>query len=163
MMLEVEQKVEDQEIEVASGLHGVIGSTVNAALVNYVRPSKLGYVLDSSTTFDFQDGQPKRQPDVAFVNITKIPSPLDEELKIVPDLAVEIVSKNDTAYDIARKIKQYQDAGVQLIWVVYPVNQTVSVFRLTKGPLSQTLGLNDTLSGEEVIKGFSLPVRTLFE
>lgn len=58
---------------------------------------------------------------------------------------------------------QYQEAGVKLIWVVRPASQTVEVFRLSAGLRSQRLTVEDELEGEEVLAGFKLSLKTLFE
>ena len=39
---------------------------------------------------------------------------------IPPDLAVEVVSPNDTVYDLDEKLEDYRAAGIPLVWVVYP-------------------------------------------
>jgi Uma2 family endonuclease len=39
---------------------------------------------------------------------------------IIPDLAVEVVSKNDSYPDIQDKVERYLTLGVQLVWVVDP-------------------------------------------
>jgi Uma2 family endonuclease len=46
---------------------------------------------------------------------------LDEvPLPVAPDLAVEIVSKNDRADDLLLKVSQYLQAGTQAVWLMYP-------------------------------------------
>jgi Uma2 family endonuclease len=156
-----EEGVETKKI--ASGLHGVISNRLGCHLGNYVEDRKLGYVLDSSTTYNFKDNLPKRQPDTSFVPLTKMPVPLDEELSFAPELVVEVVSKNDTDYEIERKINHYKQVGVKLIWVVHPVSQTVGVYNLANGMVPQIIGGGGELDGEDVLPGFKLAVKALFE
>ena len=49
--------------------------------------------------------------------------------KIPPDLAVEVVSPNDSADALEEKLDDYQKVGVPLVWVIYPEPRTVKVFR----------------------------------
>lgn len=156
------QVQEGEQKKMASGLHGVLSMRIGRHLANFVEERKLGYVLDSSTTYNFQDNQPKRQPDVSFVSLKKMPEPLDEELTFAPDLAVEVVSKNDGVYEVESKITQYQQAGVKLIWIVRPVRKVVEVYRQSQ-IVPMMVGVEGELDGEDVLPGFKLSVKTLFE
>lgn len=124
----VPAQVESHQAEAektASGLHGVIASRINGYIFMYLQQNRCGHVLDSSVTYNFNDDEPKREPDVSFVSLDKMAVPPDEELTVVPDLAIEVVSRNDKAYEIEAKIRQYQQAGVTLVWVMYPLSQKV--------------------------------------
>ncbi len=154
--------LEEQE-KIASGLHGVIGMEIGSQLHNFVRPNKLGYVLNSSTTYRFIDNPPKRQPDVSYVSIEKMPVPLDEELTFAPDIAVEVVSRYDVLYEVEQKVIQYLQAGVKLIWIVRPLSKNIEVYRLSSGLTSHVIGLEGELDGEDVLPGFKMPVKALFE
>ena len=161
----VQLELQGQEHKkMASGFHSAIAGTIYGHLFMYVmqQQSRPGYVLESSVTYNFQDGLPKRQPDVSFVSLEKMPAPPDEELSFAPDLAVEVVSKNDSISEIEAKVKQYRQAGTQLIWIVRPGLQIVEIYH--PGDLKPTIsGINDTLEGEQVLPGFKLSVKTLFE
>ncbi|MCS7158918.1 MAG: Uma2 family endonuclease, partial [Gemmatales bacterium] len=51
-------------------------------------------------------------------------------------------------------------AGIEMVWVVEPQDRTVAVYRRGREP--QVLGENETLSGEDVLPGFSVSVADLF-
>lgn len=157
----VQQENEEELKKVASGLHAVIATRLTRHLANFVDDRQLGYILDSSATYNFADTLPKRQPDASFVSFQKMPTPLDEELSFAPDLAAEVVSKNDTAYEIEKKVKQYQQAGVGLIWVIYPVSKTVAVYHRDDDPVLVTT--EHELDGIDVLPGFKLKVSELFK
>ena len=78
-----------------------------------------------------------------------------------PDLAVEVVSPTDKPYDVTEKALAYLKAGTRLVWVIEPVAKTVMVYR------SETdftvLTSEDTLTGEDVVEGFTCSVAQLFE
>ena len=62
------------------------------------------------------------------------------------------------APDVAVKL-----AGMALVWAINPVLKSVEVFRPGQSNPVQILGINDELGGEEVIPGFKLTVKTLFD
>jgi len=80
--------------------------------------------------------------------------------KIPPDLAVEVVSPNDSAGELEEKLDDYQKAGVPLVWVVNLKSRTVMIYR-ADGSVSR-LRESDELAGENVIPGFRCPVRDIF-
>jgi Uma2 family endonuclease len=169
MSMQIDVPVLERPLEAdkkrASGLHSYLASRIAWLLRNHITPRKLGWIIDSSATYNFQDGGPKRQPDVSFVPKEKGTVMVDEELTVIPDLAVEIVSKNDTGYEIIQKVNQYQRAGVKLVWIVYPSEaiQHVMVYTLADGLAGQGRKLGETLDGGNVLPGFQLPVQTIFE
>ena len=62
--------------------------------------------------------------------------------------------------DAMSKITMYLQAGVQLVWLINPAFQTVSVFRPDATPTKLTLG--DTLDVGDVLPGFTIPVAEIF-
>jgi Uma2 family endonuclease len=102
-----------------------------------------------------------RAPDVAYVPRERI-SNLDPKhaLKVVPALAVEVLSAYNTAREMSRKIQQYRDAGVELIWVVDPEKCEVDVYSAL--PL-RTLRQGDTLRDDSILPGLSVPPSLVFE
>jgi Uma2 family endonuclease len=58
------------------------------------------------------------------------------------------------------KIAMYLDAGVQLVWLIDPAFQTVTVFRPDATPAKLTVG--DTLDGGDVLPDFTVPVAEIF-
>jgi Uma2 family endonuclease len=102
-----------------------------------------------------------RAPDVAYIPRDRITN-LDPKhtLKVVPALAVEVLSTYNTAREMSRKIQQYRDAGVDLIWVIDPEKCEVDVY--SSLPLG-TLRQGDSLSEDKILPGFSVPLSTIFE
>jgi Uma2 family endonuclease len=102
-----------------------------------------------------------RKPDVSVVRFGRFPGGVLPKgwAKIPPDLAVEVVSPNDTTYEIEEKVEDYQKAGVPLVWVINPNSRKVRVHRID-GSI-RDLREDDELSGEDVIPGFRCMVREL--
>ncbi|HEU5116690.1 MAG TPA: Uma2 family endonuclease, partial [Isosphaeraceae bacterium] len=103
-----------------------------------------------------------RKPDVSVVLKPRMPADQLEGgfLTIAPDLAVEVISPNDLAEDVERKIMEYLSAGVRLVWVVYPSTRSVHVFRADGS--TTAVRESDRLDGGEVLPGFSVAVADLF-
>ena len=81
-------------------------------------------------------------------------------MKVVPALAVEVLSAYNTAREMSRKIQQYRDAGIELIWVVDPEKCEVDIY--SSLPL-RTLRQGDTLRDDNILPGFSVPLSLVFE
>jgi len=158
----VQQEFSNQEelAEVAGGIPGEVGSIINWRLSAYVYPNKLGRVFMSQTDFELP-GVGKRQPDVAFVTLERLPVNVRDAVPLAPDLAIEVVSKSDGSYDIDDKVDDYLRAGVRLVWVVRPIRRVVEVYHQGDA-LPLLLKPEDELSGEDVIPGFKLKVSELF-
>jgi Uma2 family endonuclease len=103
-----------------------------------------------------------RAPDVAFIRMERIPPEGEPRgfWEIAPDLVVEVVSPNDTPAEIQLKVREWIEAGVRLVWVVYPDTRTVSVVRSLLD--REELTSDDTLDGGEVLPGFSCRVAEVF-
>lgn len=139
--------------------HGDISMNLVSPLNLYVRDNHLGRVYVPDT--GFQVGERVLIPDIAFISTDGIPDDKSKAFHVPPDLAIEVISPTDTILRVEEKVFAYLEAGTQLVWVIKPRSKTVNVYR------SETditlLTRNDTLSGEEVIKGFSCQVAELLE
>jgi len=100
--------------------------------------------------------------DAAFIASSSLPLRLSREgyLETMPDLIVEVRSKNDTQPEVERKVTEYLQAGVRVVWVADPAAQTVTAYRPGQAP--QVLGLQDTLTVDDVIPGFKMAVCDVF-
>ncbi|MBY0457780.1 MAG: Uma2 family endonuclease [Gemmataceae bacterium] len=105
-----------------------------------------------------------RKPDVAFVPYSRwskgTPFPTTNAWDVLPDLCVEVVSPNDLADEIETKIEEYFQAGVRLVWVVYPRHERFYVYE--SASQIRRLTRADLLDGGPVLPGFALPLSELF-
>jgi Uma2 family endonuclease len=99
--------------------------------------------------------------DAAFVLKKSLPVKRSPEgyLETIPELVIEVRSKNDTPKEIADKNNEYFDAGVELIWLVDPERRTVTAHR--RGMPDQVFLEANTLTCH-LIPGFAVPVAKLF-
>jgi Uma2 family endonuclease len=73
---------------------------------------------------------------------------------------VEVVSPNDSYYDVEHKVQEYLSAGVQRVWVVNPDRRNVRIHHLDG--TTTTLNENDEITGEAVLPGFKCRVGEFF-
>ncbi len=101
-------------------------------------------------------------PDLVFVATKSLPAKLSPEgyLETIPELVLEVRSKNDTGPEVEAKVREYLAAGVELVWVADPDARTVTAHRPTQPP--QVFAAADTLTADPVIPGFAVPVADLF-
>ena len=78
-----------------------------------------------------------------------------------PDIAVEIISPNDLYTEVDEKVAEWLEHGTLVVFVVNPRRKVVAVHR-PKQPVD-ILGIEDTLTAEDVVPGWSLAVRDLFD
>jgi Uma2 family endonuclease len=97
--------------------------------------------------------------DAVFIANASLPLRTSSEgyLETIPDLVVEVRSKNDTAPEVQGKVDDYLAAGVRVVWVADPQARTVTAHRA--GVLPHVFHEDDTLTVEDIIPGFQLPVR----
>jgi Uma2 family endonuclease len=130
-------------------------------LGDFVDASNLGVVTGEGGMMRLFPGL-VRIPDVAFASWKEFPEGLTDEPvpNVVPDLAVEVLSEGNTKQEMDGKLDDYFGAGVRLVWFVEPRKKTVQVF--TAKDTSTLLDENATLTGGDVLAGFSLPLKSFF-
>jgi Uma2 family endonuclease len=103
--------------------------------------------------------------DVGFVRAERVP-PVDapdyyKAWQLAPDLAVEVVSEHQFAPGMGAKARMYLAFGTRLVWVTWPRYKRVDIWH-PGDETPTTYGVEDTLSGEDVVPGFSYPIARLF-
>jgi Uma2 family endonuclease len=103
-----------------------------------------------------------RIPDGAYFAWDRLPNqrlPREAVPHIVPDLAIEVLSGSNTSTEMRRKLREYFQAGVRLVWYLDPASRTVTVYH---SEYSVELDGDQVLTGGEVLPGFQVSVRQLF-
>ena len=130
---------------------------------NWLTNQKDGFVVADGALTRLQDGL-VRIPDVSFYRWDRIGGqevPRDPICRTVPNLAVEIVSRTNTRAEMDRKRHEYFEAGVELVWIVYPETVTVEVWSTARD--CHISGREDTLTGGTVLPGFQLSIGEWFQ
>ena len=144
-------------------------SRIAGQIVFYIqslaRASDLGWVFGPGLGYRcFTDDLNRvRRADASFIALDRMPLAAYEDeghTTTVPDLVAEVVSPNDLSHEVDEKRDEWLAAGVKIVWVVTPGVDTVEVYRQDGG--HDFLRINDTLTAEGVLPGFSCPVADLF-
>jgi Uma2 family endonuclease len=140
-------------------------NNLSLALGQFGRSNSLGmsdvemlFLIDKSRNL-------QRRPDVSFVSFQRWPKgkpvPATPAWEVVPDLAVEIVSASNDAYEVLEKVEEYFACGVRRVWLVYP--PFFKVYDYDSPTSVRILTRADQLSGGDVVPGFDVPLSELFE
>ncbi|MBN8725901.1 MAG: Uma2 family endonuclease [Acidobacteria bacterium] len=147
----------------AGGEHGVLAATFTIALGYFVDLHDLGVICAAETGFTLaKNPDTTRAPDLAFVSKARIPETGIPKgyWSLAPDLAVEVVSPNDTYDEVEDKIALWLKYGTSIVIVINPRRRNVKVYRsLTNINIFNTA---DTLTLPDMFSGFSYPVAKLF-
>jgi Uma2 family endonuclease len=145
----------------AGGRHGACCAKISRRIGNFVEEKGLGTVASNGTGFiSERDPDTVRGPDVSFWSRERLPEVPEGYISIAPDLIVEVVSPSDHYSRVQTKVREYLRRGVRMIWVVDPEDRSVTVYRSHQQ--GAILEESATLSGEDVLPGFTCPVAELF-
>lgn len=127
----------------------------------YLETHPVGIVLGADGPLRLLPNQ-VRIPDVSFLRWERCPGgrlPTTPVFAVVPDLAVEVLSEGNTAAEMERKLRDYFQAGVRLVWYVDPPSRTATVY--TAPDRSTLVGEDQMLDGGDVLPGFQLSLHDL--
>lgn len=154
---------EVREMAPAGNVHGRIILNITTPLDRHVRENGLGIMFAAETGFEIAiDPDTVRAPDAAFVRRERV-----EEVGEVegywpgaPDLAVEVVSPNDSYAGVEEKVASWLEAGTRMVVVAEPRTRTVTG-RSSRKEIEVLAG-EDVLDAGGVVPGFSMPVSDVF-
>jgi Uma2 family endonuclease len=143
------------------GESGIRNSDLTTDLNLWNRKTKLGKVFDSSTEFKLRSGA-YRCPDAAWVKLERWQALTKEEQKrfppICPDFVIELRLESDNLEKLRVKMREYQDNGASLGWLIDPQTPLVEIYRSQQDV--EVLNFNfdnpPQLFGEKVLPGFIL-------
>ena len=109
-----------------------------------------------------------RIADVAYFDASRVeaykaadPDWGDKPMMLVPDLAVEVIAPDDKYSEVGIKVDAYRADGVRLVWIVDPQQEKVIVHHGDDWQ-PQVLAGDVTLSGADVLPGFTVQVSEIF-
>ena len=142
--------------------HGGAATQIQMRFGNFIRANDLGKCVGSCGFWLEQDPDTVLAPDYAFISYARWGNrkPKNEYPRIMPELAVEVVSIFDELPYIDSKTQMWLDAGVRLVLNVYPETQTVYT-RHDDGSVRR-FGAGDILTCDPVLTGFTCPVADIF-
>jgi Uma2 family endonuclease len=142
-----------------------LASVIFELMHPYIKANPLGRIVQEMI-FDFRPHVDReRRPDIAFVSFERWARdrrmPQARSWVVIPDLAVEVVSRTNTADDVAEKVEEYFKVGARQVWVIYP--RQSKVYAYTSTTKVSVLAPGDELDGGDVLPGFRLSIAILFE
>ncbi len=140
-------------------LHGRVVVRFGSLLERHVRAADLGDVLTEVGFKLASNPDTVRAPDIAFVRRERIPAlPPRGFWRGAADLAVEVLSPEDTPLEIRRKVAEYLAGGTSVVLVIDPDKESVTVSRRFA---AKTLSGDDVLDLDDVVPGFRCTVREI--
>jgi Uma2 family endonuclease len=142
--------------------HGRLVGQITYLLKAHLKNHPVGIAVVETGFTLASDPDTVRGPDVSFLLQERAPAPGTRGFpKIPPDALFEVLSPDDRAAEIRKKIAEYLGRGVRLVVVVDPDDRTVVVHR--PGAQPGTLRDDDVLDMADVIPGFTCRVSDIFE
>jgi Uma2 family endonuclease len=145
-------------------LHGGVEARIAARLDDFVGQRRLGTVMAGEVgVYTRRSPDTVRGADVLFISSGRLAlaSRTESFLDVAPELVVEVLSPEDRPGEVERKVAEYLEAGVLLVWLVNPATRTVRVRR--PAVAERVLRVGETLGGEDVLPGFELALTAVFE
>ena len=143
--------------------HQVLVARLSYLLTAHVQQHQLGLVLISP--LDVRLG-PERvlQPDIVFVAADRLHILGKQEVEGAPDLMVEVLSPSTGTYDLTRKRRLYEEAGVREYWTVDPADETIEVLTLTDDGYRTAVRIRgEGRVASVLLKGFEGDAAALFD
>lgn len=140
----------------------LLASLIISRLAPFVYEHQLGIVLGEAGTLQILPDQ-VRIPDVSFISWARFPDgklPKESVPAVVPDLAIEILSRSNTEREMDRKRQDYFQAGVKILWIIDPATRTTTVFTAAEDA-GQPVAIDEPLSATSILPGFTLTLADL--
>jgi Uma2 family endonuclease len=151
------------EMASSSQKNTVIAGRMIYFLNAFVIPQGIGYVTVPDGGYYINEIN-SYQPDAAYISKARHSDLSGIEFPVAPDLAIEVISTSESSLDVQTKVERYLEAGTRMVWTVYERTKQVRVWKQdSKGQITmQVKGGGDTLSGDDVLPGFTLKVNDIF-
>ncbi len=151
------------EVEPKGAYVNLLASELFFIVHQFARRHRLGLAVIEAMFLLRRNPILQRKPDIAFVSKARRPRgpiPRQAAWEVAPDLAVEIVSPTNLADEVDAKVVEYFEAGVRLVWVLFPETRRMYVYESLER--MRAIGVNDQLDGGDILPGFSIRLGDLF-
>jgi Uma2 family endonuclease len=136
-----------------------VAARITGFMFMYLLQNDIGFLTSSDGGYAIA-GE-RYIPDVAFVSKARQSEPSDRAYgPIPPDLAVEVLSPANNPHDMRVKVANYLTTRAT-VWVVDPDRKLVEVY--APGQMVKKVGVDGTLDGGDVLPGFTLAIKDIFE
>lgn len=116
-------------------------------LEDHVEDHDLGEIWNAPMDVIFEENYNRLQPDLIFIPKEK-EDIVQDWIRGVPDMVVEIVSKSTIKMDTVVKKEIYERYGVQEYWLLKPEKRVLEIYVLNNGryEMYASFGENDVVS-----------------
>jgi Uma2 family endonuclease len=114
------------------GIHQIIVGSIYSFLRGYVKKKKLGEVFISPLDVIFEEGVNRLQPDLIYIKKENLRI-VQDWIRGIPDLVIEVVSKGSVTFDTVTKKNIYEKYLVPEFWLVFPEQECLEVFVIKNG------------------------------
>ncbi len=143
------------------GEHGVLQATLGSMFRDHAKQHGGKSMVETGFILRRQPDL-VRAPDVSWVSPGRVPTQdRDKFWPGAPDLAVEVVSPDDSAKEIEAKVLEYLAAGSQWAWVVYPATRAIHVYR--PGGAARVYSDRETIEAPDAPDGLTVALAEVLE
>jgi Uma2 family endonuclease len=104
-----------------------------------------------------------RRPDMAWLTDEQIDKLAESSEDEIPAFVVEVISNNDQTNKVKDKMNNYRDAGVQVVWQIFPKQQQVDVYTGTFLEKMTVCFGEQLCSAAPVLPDFVIPTNAIFK
>lgn len=152
-----------KEIPLPAPIHGLVCMTAGALLYTHVKQHGLGRVMSNDSWVKTgSNPDTVHGSDVCYFSYERLPRGDMPRglLEQVPELVIEVRSPSDRWKNVMEKIVEYLNAGVLVVVDINPEAKSVGIHRADR---EEHLHNGDVLSLPDLLPGFSVPVKQLFD
>jgi Uma2 family endonuclease len=141
---------------------GARGAELIAQLGQWARKQGRGMVTGPDAGFYFAGGA-RRSPDAAWFDVARWQSAKTSGTRFpvfAPEFVIELRSPDQRPTALREKMQEYIANGVQLGWLIDPLERTVAIYRPDQAP--EILANPPSVAGEGPVAGFVLTLDRIF-
>jgi Uma2 family endonuclease len=143
--------------------HGIVVLNLGAEVRTFLKQNPIGVIASDVDLYLPLDDYNTRRPDLEFISHDRLKLIEDHTrpIPLMPDLVVEVKSPGNTYEELRQKAAYYLKNGARMVWLVYPEKEQIVIY--TAGVAEPKIyRKGDTLSGGDVLPGFSLALSEVF-
>ena len=157
------QIINGKEIEMPSPLlkHQKVSRILQRIMEDFLLQHNFGELFNAPLDVIFEAGINRLQPDLIYIS-NENKGIIQDWIRGVPDLLVEVVSKGSFYIDTVDKKEIYQKYGVKEYWIVFPEYDTIEVFTLEENAYKMfSRGTDAEIVKSKLLEGLEIKVSSV--
>jgi Uma2 family endonuclease len=157
--------IDGELVERSDGaLMAYVAGQIFSRLSSHVDSDEIAWVLTGGAGYTLRPGtiDQCRIPNASVVRKSRTKDGLlpDSYFDFAPDVAVIVLTPKDRYNATDAKIRDYLDAGTQIVWLAKPISRRIIVYRPDGTEIS--FGPDDEVTADPVLPGFRMKVGDVF-